>query len=295
MSDTRVTLARRVVGSLLGWLLLMAPLVHADTLVIGGPGAQNQPSVAVNPINPLNLLVAFQDFSGGDSTCATAASTDGGHTFVLNVLPLQGFQVGANPRVAFDSQGRAYVACQLFNRNTFQNRISISTSTDGGLTFGAPVTVNGTGAADFNDKKFIVADTNPGSPFRGNVYVSWTNLFSGGTRARFSRSTDGGGSFSSPLTIQGFAGDPLGPSAAVLPNGNLFIAALDVFDQCQPGAPFSSLCAFSGTRSTDGGVTFLPPQPIFPIVNNPSPVQPFTFRMNSRPRVHTNPVLELCT
>jgi hypothetical protein len=52
----------------------------ANVPVADGPGRQEQPSIAVNPVNDMNVLVAFHNFGAG-VTCAYAISTDGGATF----------------------------------------------------------------------------------------------------------------------------------------------------------------------------------------------------------------------
>jgi hypothetical protein len=62
----------------------------------------------------------------------------------------------------------------------------------------------------FHDKEFIVADANPGSPKRNNVYVTWTR-FNAATGAGtgennpifFSQSTDGGATWSPGIAISG--------------------------------------------------------------------------------------------
>src|SRR3954447_7523785 len=54
------------------------------------PDTQIEPSVAVNPANPLNVVTAYQEgriASGGDATNGFATSFDGGATWVHGELP----------------------------------------------------------------------------------------------------------------------------------------------------------------------------------------------------------------
>src|SRR3954465_7039613 len=54
------------------------------------PDTQIEPSIAVNPANPLNVVTAYQEgriASGGDATNGFATSFDGGATWTSGELP----------------------------------------------------------------------------------------------------------------------------------------------------------------------------------------------------------------
>ena len=109
----------------------------------------------------------------------------------------------------------------------------------------------------FEDKPWIVTDNVPGSGFLGNIYLAWTRFDVYGsdnpgdsTQILFSRSVDGGESFSVPIRISDSGGDAVdsddtveGAVPAVGPEGEVYVAWAGpkgiVFD-----------------RSLDGGWTF---------------------------------------
>jgi len=72
--------------------------------------------------------------------------------------------------LAFDSQGNVYYAGLGFDRTAPPNTVAVNKGTFdslGNLTWSAPTFINATSApSTLNDKEWIAADTNPGSPFR---------------------------------------------------------------------------------------------------------------------------------
>ena len=95
---------------------------------------------------------------------------------------------------AFDDEGRLWLA------TVKDGHINLQVSTDKGGNFGAPLTVNAAPeniAADGENRPKIAFGSN------GKIYISWTQSlaqpFSG--NVRFSRSLDGGRSFSPPVTV----------------------------------------------------------------------------------------------
>src|SRR5262249_44945497 len=60
----------------------------------------NEPSIAVNPNNPSQVVAAFQP-------ATVTYSTDGAHTFTTAELPaIEGWRGGGDVSVAFDNKGR---------------------------------------------------------------------------------------------------------------------------------------------------------------------------------------------
>ena len=89
-------------------------------------------------------------------------------------------------------------------------------STKDGLTWHSPVAVvdHINTAIPFEDKPWLGVDRSGSSPHRGNVYVAWTRFDVYGSedpahrsRIMFSRSRDGGRTFSVPLEISDESGD----------------------------------------------------------------------------------------
>src|SRR5207247_11087430 len=102
---------------------------------------------------------------------------------------------GSDPAITFDADGNAYFTCIIFDAVAAANAIVVAKSNKefGGSFFHSPANITfqtyrtlplGVVATDTdptvaNDKEFINADRNPGSPKKNNVYVTWTR-FSGG-------------------------------------------------------------------------------------------------------------------
>lgn len=157
----------------------------------------------------------------------------------------------------FDRQGKLWLAW------VYQGRIYLQSSDDKGGHFSEPLMVNGETepvAAHGEYRPKIQADA------QGNLYLTWTeNLEKRHTgHIRFSRSIDGGKTFSKPLTVndnQDIIGHRF-DALAVGKNGEIFIAWLDARDKERAKATNQE---FSGssvyyTWSDDGGKSFYPNQ-----------------------------------
>ena len=111
-----------------------------------------------------------------------------------------------DPWVDFGPGSRVYGTSLAFDDTGPDNAIFVSTSADGGMTWGPPVqVVKDTEFAFFNDRQSLTVDDFPSSPFYGRVYVGWDRLASKGPGNAYTgdglvaHSTDGGASFSRPI------------------------------------------------------------------------------------------------
>jgi hypothetical protein len=106
----------------------------------------------------------------------------------------------------------------------------------------------------FHDKTSIEADRT-GGPFDGNVYFAWAR-FTGGkiSNIYFSRSTDHGVTFSTPMNITPSNGNLQDPEISITGNGNVYVT-FDTFAM-NNGQPFGLYVA----KSTNGGATFSSPR-----------------------------------
>ncbi len=185
--------------------------------VTSGAGIQQDPTIAVDPTNPLHVVTAYLDYSlltTGYAGIGIGDSTDGGKTWTFSSIPLPaGFDQGAaNPVVAFDAKGRVYVS---FMAATFlgptlpdvtqpdstqrqlgftsNNGIFVASSPDGGATWNNPTTVDENtwagGSAPqvyFDVQPTIAIDTyktlpnGHANPNFGNVYVAWSRFYPSG-------------------------------------------------------------------------------------------------------------------
>jgi hypothetical protein len=211
--------------------------------------------------------------------------------------PLLGLDASGDPVVRFDAEGNLYAAGIAFNRNFDQadrpvdNLVYVArydytpgtpagTSTPnsagnppnftyayttvvdrGAVGFAVPGVVGFAGL--FTDKDWMEIDQNPpeSSPCSGNVYVSHTNFHgaSGNSPIMFSRSSDGGATFSHPKTIStgGPSGTPYnqGTDIAIAPDGTVYVA----YAAFQGGG--NGFNGIAIVKSTDCGVKWS--QPVF--------------------------------
>jgi hypothetical protein len=200
-----------------------APLT-AEELTTSGSVAldsQAEPMVSVNQSNRANVVGFWQEdrwTSGGSRNLVFGTSFDGGQTWANSALHGVGILAGGefqrltDPWVDFGPSNRVYAFSLGFDDTGPDNGLFVSTSTDGGLTWGSPVAVIVDRRFEFfNDKNALAADDWSSSPHRGNVYLAWDRLiedplgqpfvgtFTG--PAMFARSTDGGASFSTPEVL----------------------------------------------------------------------------------------------
>src|SRR5258708_9561909 len=136
------------------------------------PGFFNEPYIAVNPANPLQVVAAFQD------NAHIAYSVDGGRHWQLAAgIEPPNYRVSGDVSVTFDNEGRAYICYIAFDKlgtfnywghNSSRNGIYVRRSLDGGATWEAH-DIAATEQPDqptvpWEDKPYIVADMGPGPP-----------------------------------------------------------------------------------------------------------------------------------
>ncbi len=252
-----------------GW----APPLHAQTLA-PPPGAQvvdltpqpgyfTEPSIAVNPHNPQQVVAAFQD------NAHISYSLDAGRHWqaASGIAPLN-YRVSGDVSVTYDNHGHAILCYIAFDKlgtanywahNATRNGIFVRRSLDGGQTWEAdhiPVAEQPTQPGiPFEDKPYIVADEGDG-PYAGNLYVGWTRWTIEDSQMLFSHSTDGGKTWSKPIEIDRHPGLPRDDNGAnegfagvVGPDGTLY-------------AVWADGDHILLTTSHDGGATFDAPRSI---------------------------------
>lgn len=254
----------------------------------------NEVTIAVDPTNPNHLVAGSNDyeiyFVGATIVerivAGSYVSSDGGATWTTGHVPPGGFTFTGDPAVAFNRKlglvHYAVIAFQGGQGGGFADAsVQVSTSSDGGVTYGAPVVVTlgtgGTRVTIFNDKPFIAVDSNPASSHYGRLYVTWTRFLFGafgqylGSPIMLSRSDDGGRTFSAAMEISGssatFCANPFVPANAgrcnedqfsspvVASGGTLYVA----FENGElVGAP-NFRDQYLVVKSSDGGATFQGP------------------------------------
>lgn len=228
---------------------------------------QNEPSLAQNPVSPLNLIAGSNDeigepactnttpsscpFVPGVQSSGFYASFDGGKTWpcqgLIDLSAFHEYSFG-DPVQAFDSHGNAYYGTLAFPfppttdeaATGQQADFFVAKSTDGGCHYTSAAKVSGSAPAIFDDKDAITADSNPNSPFHDNVYATWTKFVGGkgfgNDQILFARSTDGGATFSNPQPISpahnnNSVGGRQGSAVKVGPDGTVYVVWLDTVNK----------------------------------------------------------------
>src|SRR4051794_5209661 len=233
---------------------------------------------------------------GGSSWCC--ASSDPAHlgTLIPGVTRLAGgtYDAGGDPAVAFDSRGHVFYAGLGFNRTSAPNTVAVNKGSfdgSGHLSWSAPVFINPTTApSTLNDKEWIAVDSHASSPNRDNVYVTWTRFKFNGSANNgkytqspifFVRSTDGGATFSDPVSISGNVLYDQGSRPVVGPDGSLYVF-------WNGSTRLSSLNSTYVVKSTDGGKSFSKPVAISALTDTDI-LKDTAFRVNSFPAAAAAP------
>ncbi|GAC1544819.1 MAG: sialidase family protein [Herpetosiphon sp.] len=173
---------------------------------------QAEEQIIFNPADPNNLLAGQNDSRVGFNQCGIDWSTDNGkhwgdllppfrqkinfparqeptaadpnrHTIKGGPGTLHTYDAGSDPTVAFDTQGQGFFSCIAFDVTTDASMLYVTASpagAQGSFFFNIPtfsrkfIVAEDNSPEVFHDKQFITVDTNPGSPNRDNVYVTWT-------------------------------------------------------------------------------------------------------------------------
>lgn len=217
---------------------------------------QSEVHIAVNPNNP-NILLGGSNAANNSSTVSYVnqgfyVTTNGGQTW-YGSDSLPGIPSGyyrSDPVVAFDQYGNMYFNTLEYS-STAGDLVTLK-STNNGLTWPIKVAVPNPGPDE--DKNWVAIDVNPASPYYGYIYTAYTEFGSTDPNYRkleFSRSTDGGLTFSAPVNMSGTSGYlHQGVNLAVGTNGDVVAA----FTHYPTSTLTTSHVAFA--KSTDGGLTW---------------------------------------
>ena len=213
--------------------------------------SRSESIVGVNPTNAQNLICASKKFIDPQLyhfTISTSHSFDGGGTWKETPLTMPaGWDGMSDPDLTFDHLGNAYLMVEPLTfgaASIIGMGMYVYKSKDGGKNWDPPVQLHPDSS---DDKQWIDADANPGSPYYGNIYAVWAAY----TPLRFSRSKNQGktwkgvGTSASGTQVQP---DPcFAPSLCIGPDGVLHVSW---------HIPGSQNIMY--TRSVDGGDSFEP-------------------------------------
>lgn len=216
--------------------------------------------IASDPHHPRHLVATWDQ--DDHKSNVTATSRNGGKTWKISTIPGISKCTGGvsdqvvDPWLSIGQGGTAYFATLPLSVSGF----TVSRSIDGGSTWQAPKTADPTAGLTV-DLPSVLADPSQA----GRAYLTWSrfNFDSGGAitsgDARYSLSTDGAQTFSTPVVIHT---PPTGQAAfesriALMSDGSL----LDVLGEAPPD-PLTAPLATIATRSIDGGQTWSAPVPV---------------------------------
>ncbi len=253
------------------------------------PGDFTEPSIAINPRDPRQLVGAFQ------VNASVSYSRDAGETWTLaeGTAPAD-YKISGDVSVAYDNQGHAFLCYIAFDKlgtenywahGATRNGIFVRRSLDGGQTWDKDASIVIAHSSDpgipFEDKPYIVADATH-SKYAGNLYTGWTEFSLDKSIMLFSRSTDVGKTWSKPIEISTREGLPRDDNGAV--EGFTGAVASD-------GTLYVIWCDITGvvmTVSKDGGRSFSHSRTI--IKSGPSYFDPTSVgRGNGFPQIAIDP------
>jgi hypothetical protein len=229
--------------------------------------------VAINPTDSNKLVCGYNDARTGTDTYGDiwrtgwSWSDDGGVTWTHGgIFSHAGYSRGADPLVAFDTTGTAYFAGLAYNYPGYaaDGSIFLAKSNDGGHTFTVfnKIVATGSGTSNYLDKPWLYIN-----PANNDIYLAWAkrvNAFGvGGTESMsiwFTRSTDGGTTFSSPIKVSSHSPETgtnkaHGPQITADSATHVYVSWHTTGTGTLPNPPTSPMKIYI-SESTDGGATF---------------------------------------
>lgn len=224
---------------------LVSKAFAAETLVqISSDPFTNSSSQHATEVEPdsysfgQTVVATFQQgrFStGGASDNGWATSHDGGATWTHGSLPGLTIYSGgktyhraSDPVVAYDARHHTWmISSYIFDEIANPNAISVSLSTDGGLTWSNPVIVAQNSTGIFYDKDWITCDNSPTSPYYGHCYIEWDTFINNKdyNLITMTTSSDGGLTWG-PLTYTADKANGTDGVPLVQPDGKVIVPIL---------------------------------------------------------------------
>ena len=270
-----------------------SPFVDCSNQGFAGnyPNAEVEPWVSVDPLDSATAAAWQQDrwgdpSEGGAHGIVAWSSATSGNSWAPFTTCSGGtaanngnFDRASDVWLSYGPDGRLYQVALVFDEATESQGITVSTSTNDGATWSNPTFVDQLHQKSFthgDDKESITAD-----PFHpGYAYVVWDRysnqkpLYTDGHGqnankgpAFFSRTTDGGKTWSAPQAIFARDNGTIGNQIVVLPNGTL----VDFFTNfiahnVKGGVAFTA--ELDSVRSNNQGQTWSTPVVVSPMTPN---------------------------
>ncbi|MCK6456590.1 MAG: hypothetical protein L6Q92_08690 [Phycisphaerae bacterium] len=182
--------------------------------------AANEPGIAVDPTDPARIAIGWRQFDTITSNfrqAGNAFTLDAGRTW----SPAPVIQPGvfrSDPVLDYDRNGNIfYYSLSSLGGVFFCDMFK---SAPGDTCWSAPVYGFG------GDKQWFTVDRTNGIG-SGHIYAEWTVFFSCCPEGHFTRSTDGGASFETPIDVPLF---PFWGTLTVGPDGELYVAGREAIN-----------------------------------------------------------------
>jgi len=212
--------------------------------------AEGEPSVAVNPTNPANIVITFlaDHFLGVEGAtfgqaptaadveepiqvCDYVVTFDGGKTWARHPLPIANFGIDptrsncSDTIVTFDRHGTVYVMGASYNFPGFLAGVGdfrLISSRDGGRTWSPPSVISPTifspgadpsrwqGLRFYDDRPFLTVDDSTGTLYVNGTQGRIEAAGPEGDTEYFTASTDGGKTWTDAIAVGMASASPLG-------------------------------------------------------------------------------------
>lgn len=177
--------------------------------------AANEPSIAVSPVDPLQMAIGWRQFDQVSSNFRQAGfayTEDGGASWVFpGVIEPGVFR--SDPVLDVDSYGTFYYNSLTSNANGFSCNVYKS----------AGIGPWDAGAYAFGGDKQWMAIDRAGGQTDGNIYAYWNESYTSCPGGMFTRSTDGGLSYDDCVTLPE---KPFWGTLAVGPQGEVYASGI---------------------------------------------------------------------
>ncbi len=235
------TISASVVG------VVPAPLVYTND-VTPIPGSQAEETVAINPTNPANIIVAPMDTTAEPASDVVWVSGDAGASWTAVSIPVPPGTTASDgdPSIGFSRSGDAVYA-HLTTASDGSHFVSTAISSDDGLTWTASAVDGPTGVSD--SRPFLAVGPDANNQSNDRFYLAWTR-----NGAVFVSSSTSGRIWSTAVKVASGPKD-LDAHAAVGPDGKLYLVWEDDSTAGRGKLTFS--------LSSDNGATFSAPKVIY--------------------------------
>ena len=248
---------------------------------------QVEPSIAVNPTDPLNAIAVYQEgrFDGGGAVAnGFAVTLDGGKTWAHGHIPgvtaIDGgpYDRASDPVVDFGPDGTAYMN-SLVTSEAGPLALSVNVSRDGGRTWSDPTffaDLFANAGITGVDKNWMVVDRGEGPGHHpGRIYVVWNTLLGPGVSpVLYAYSDDEGQTWTGgDAGFPTYLGQGHGVIPLVMPNGDLAVVFSTIAYPPNPNAVSGSsdiagtklvvaVAPGAGDLPAGAPLVFTPPTPI---------------------------------